>query len=86
VNVDTGQFAAIRDQLDDIDTEMGEHGDRMAELTRMVSTILRELVPAVQHAANLRRQPSASARHRAAPGRHRHNRLPRYCGDRRADR
>lgn len=88
MNVDTGQFEAIRGDVDELGADVDALGTDVAQvelhMMRMVDLMRRmvaELAPAVRHAANLQRQPRPRGRHRGDSGGQRRDRRPPRCRD-----
>jgi ElaB/YqjD/DUF883 family membrane-anchored ribosome-binding protein len=78
VNADTGQLAAITDDLDEIVDSVARQRSEVTELTASMVRILEAVVPLLRQSADNARQHAASIRH---TGRHRRDRMPPRCGD-----
>lgn len=86
MNVDTGEFNAICSQVADHDAGLGEMewrvGDaeaQMAQLSDLLTRLLRLVAPVVRHAADVKHQQRPRGRHRGDNWRQRRDRMQPWC-------
>ena len=78
MNVDTDQFDAIQARLDDLGAGQAETGLHFVQLAEALTTVLREIGPALRHTALPERQQRPGGRHRLSRS---GQRAPRHCRD-----